>query len=283
MVLLVAGSGASTFVWRPAEDRLNKRDTARARKTTQRRPGNSLLAALPHVEYQRLLAGLEPVTLKFGEVLKEPGMLIRHVYFPVDCVVSLLTLVEGHKALQVGLVGNEGMVGMPLALGIHVSSHRALVQVAGTALRMKSSAFRKEFLQSKPLQQALYRYKHALTGQLSQSIACNRFHSLRARFARYLLMTADRARTREIRLTHEFLARMLGVRRPGVTRAAGDLEKRKLIQCGRGKIAILDRKRLGASSCACYRIIKRLYKKARTRMADSARKRKRGMGGTSTA
>jgi CRP-like cAMP-binding protein len=270
-------------VWRSAEGRLNRQDTARARKTTQRGSGNSLLSVLPHAEYQRLLAGLEPVTLEFGEVLKEPGMPIRHVYFPVDCVVSLLTLVEGHTPLQVGLVGNEGMVGMPLALGIHISSHRALVQVAGTALRMKSSAFRKEFLQNKPLQQAIYQYKHALTGQFVQSIACNRFHSLQARFARYLLMTADRARTREIRLTHEFLARMLGVRRPGVTRAAGDLEKRKLIQCGRGKIAILDRKRLSASSCACYRIIKRMYKKARRRMADSARKRKGGMRGASTA
>jgi CRP-like cAMP-binding protein len=148
---------------------------------------------------------------------------------------------------------------------------------------MKSSAFRKEFLQSKPLQQALDRYKHALTGQLSQSIACNRFHSLQARFARYLLMTADRARSREIRLTHEFLSRMLGVRRPGVTKAAGALEKQKLIQCGRGKIAILDRKRLSATSCVCYRIIKRIYRKARRRMADSARKRKGGMGGASPA
>ena len=261
---------------------MSQRDVLGAQKARRGRR-NSLLAALPLAENQRLLAALEPVTLKFGEVLKEPGVRIRHVYFPVDCVVSLLTPIEGHEALQVGLVGNEGMVGMPLALGIHVSSHRALVQVGGTALRMKSSAFRKEFLQNQPLQQAIYQYKHALTGQLSQSIACNQFHSLRARFARYLLMTADRAGTREIRLTHEFLARMLGVRRPGVTRAAGDLEKRKLIQCGRGKIAILDRKRLGASSCACYRIIKRMYKKARTRMADSARKRRGGMRGASPA
>ena len=261
---------------------MNRQDAEGAHKARRGRR-NSLLAALPHADYQRLLAGLEPVALKFGEVLKEPGVPIRHVYFPIDCVVSMLTLVDGGKAVEVGPVGDEGMVGMPLVLGIRISSHRALVQVAGTALRMKASAFRKEFLQSNPLQQALYRYKHALTGQLSQSIACNRFHSLQARFARYLLMTADRARTREIRLTHEFLARMLGVRRPGVTRAAGALEKRKLIQCGRGKIAILDRKRLSASSCACYRIIKRLYKRARTRMADSARTRKRGMRGASPA
>lgn len=261
---------------------MNRQDAAGAQKARRGRR-NSLLAALPHAAYQRLLAGLEPVTLKFGEVLKEPGVPIRHVYFPVDCVVSLLTLVEGDRVVEVGLVGDEGMVGMPVALGIHVSSHRALVQVGGNALRMKSSAFRKEFLQSKTLQQALNRYRHALTGQLSQSIACNQFHSLQARFARYLLMTADRARTREICLTHEYLARMLGVRRPGITHAAGALEKQKLIQCGRGKIAILDRKRLSASSCACYRIIKRMYRKARTRMADSARKRRGGMRGVSPA
>ena len=261
---------------------MNRQDTVGAQKARSGRR-NSLLAALPHAEYQRLLASLEPVMLEFGEVLKEPGVPIRHVYFPVDCVVALLTLVEGHEPLQAGLVGNEGMVGMPLALGIHISSHRALVQVAGTAMRMKSSAFRKEFLQSKSLQQAVHGYKHALTGQFAQSVACNQFHSLRARFARYLLMTADRARSREIRLTHEFLSRMLGVQRPGVTTAAGDLEKRRLIQCGRGKITILDRRRLSASSCACYRIINRLYKKARMRMADSARQRKGGMRGGSTA
>jgi len=262
-------------------DQMNRQDTAGAQKARRGRR-NSLLAALPHAEYQRLLAGLEPVMLKFGEVLKEPGVPIRHVYFPIDCVVSLLTLVESGEGLQVGLVGNEGMVGMPLALGIHVSSHRALVQVAGTAMRMKSSVFRKEFLQSKPLQQAVYRYRHALTGQLAQSVACNQFHSLRARFARYLLMTADRARSREIRLTHNFLSRMLGVRRPGVTIAAGELERSKLIQCGRGKITILDRKRLSASSCACYRIINRLYKKTRKRMAESARRRKGVLRGAST-
>lgn len=261
---------------------MNRQDQVGVQKARRGRR-NSLLAALPHAEYQRLLAGLEPVTLKFGEVLKEPGATIQHVYFPIDCVVSLLTLVEGDVGMQVGLVGNEGMVGMPLALGIHVSSHRALVQIAGTAMRMKASVFRREFLQSRSLQQAVYRYRHALTGQLAQSVACNQFHSLRARFARYLLMTADRARSREIRLTHNFLSRMLGVRRSGVTLAAGDLEKSKLIHCGRGKITILDRKRLSASSCACYRIIKRLYKKARMRMADSARKRRRGVRGASPA
>ena len=252
---------------------MNRRGTVRTQKAP-RGPGNNLLAALPHAEYQRLRAGLEPVTLKFGEVLKEPDVPIRYVYFPIDCVISLLTAVDDDRALEVGLVGHEGMVGIPLALGIPVSSRRALVQGAGTAMRMKSSAFRKAFLQSKPLQQALYRYQHALTSQFAQAVACNQFHSLQARLARYLLMTADRAKSREIPLTHEFLSRMLGVWRVGVTNAAGALEKRKLIQCDRGKITIRDRKRLSAASCKCYRTIKRIFMRARTRMADSARQRK---------
>ncbi len=224
---------------------------------------NGLLAALPHAKYQRLLAaGLEPVTLKFGEVLHEPGVPIRHVYFPVDCIISLLTTAKGHPAVEVALIGHEGMVGTPLALGIHASSRRALVQGAGTAMRMESAPFHKEFLKNKPLQQALYRCKHALIGQIAQSAACSQFHSVQARLARYLLMTGDCARSRDIRLTHEFLARMLGVRRVGVTMAAGALQKRKLIKCGRGKITILDRKRLSAASCECYRIIKRIHDSA---------------------
>lgn len=249
---------------------MNRRDTVRS-QTVLRERGNSLLAALPPAERQRLRAGLEPVTLKFGEVLKQPGVRIRHVYFPVDCVISLLTTAEDGRVLEVALVGHEGLVGMPLALGIDAATHRALVQGAGTAMRIEATAFRKVFLRSKPLQQAVYRYQNALSRQFTQYAACNQFHSLRARFARYLLMTADRARSREIRLTHEFLSRMLGVRRSGVTMAAGDLEKLKLIQCSRGKIRILDRKRLGASSCACYRIIKRMFRKARMRMAGTAR------------
>ena len=220
---------------------------------------NSLLATLPHALYRRLLAGFEPVTLKFGKVLHEPGAPIRYVYFPIDCVIALLTTVKGHQAVEVALVGHEGMVGSPLALGIHASSRRALVQGAGIAMRMESAFFRKEILRSKPLQQSLYRYKHALIGQIAQSAACKQFHSVQARLARYLLMTGDCARSREILLTHDFLARMLGVRRVGVTKAAGALQKRKMIKYARGKITILDRKRLGAASCECYQIVKRLY------------------------
>ena len=223
---------------------------------------NSLLAALPQAEYRRLLPGLKLVTLKFGELLHEPDVPLRYVYFPIDCVISLLMTVMGHPAMEVALVGHEGMIGIPLALGIDVSSRRALAQETGTAMRMESTLFCKESLRSKPLRQALYRYKHALIGQIAQYAVCNHFHSVRERLARYLLMTADCASSTEIHLTHEFIARMLGVRRVGVTEALSDLQKHELIKCGRAKITILDRKRLSAASCECYKIIKHMNDKA---------------------
>ena len=219
---------------------------------------NRLLAALPHAEHKRLLGGLELVTLKFGETLHESGVPFPYAYFPIDCAVSLLATGKGHPDLQIGMVGHEGVIGIPMALGIHVSSLRASVQQSGSAMRMQSAMFRKNCLQSEPLRQALHRYKHALTGQIAQSAVCNQFHSIHERLARYLLMTGDCARSMEFRLTQEFIALMLGVRRVGVTHAASDLRKRKMIECSRGRIAILDRKRLSAASCECYKIIKRI-------------------------
>jgi len=219
---------------------------------------NSLLAALPRKDYQNLVAGLEPVTVNYGEVLYEPGERIRHVYFPSDCIVSLLTTVEGHQALEVGLVGREGMVGVSLALGMDVSSVRALVQGTGTAMRMNAARFRKEFRKSVPLQGELYRFIHAKLAQARQTAACNRFHRVEARLARWLLMTRDRVRSDQFLLTHAFLADMLGVRRVGVSLAAGALQRRKLITYTRGKIGILDCKGLEAASCGCYEVIKDL-------------------------
>jgi PAS domain S-box-containing protein len=219
---------------------------------------NSVLAALPRKDYRSLLVGLEPVTLNYGEVLYEPGERIRHVYFPNDCIVSLLTTVEGHQALEVGLVGREGMVGISLALGIDVSSVRALVQGTGTAMRMNAARFRKELRKSLPLQSELHRFIHAKLAQARQNAACNRFHVVEARLARWLLMTRDRVRSDQFLLTHEFLADMLGVRRVGVSLAAGALQKRKLISYSRGRIRILDRKGLEATSCGCYDVVKDL-------------------------
>ena len=219
---------------------------------------NSLLAALPRKDYQGLRAGLEPVTLTYGEVLFEPGEPIRHVYFPNDSLVSMLATVEGHEALEVGLVGHEGMVGISLALGIDVAPVRALVQGTGTAMRMEAARFHKAFQQCTPLQRGLYRYSHAMLAQARQTAACNRFHPVEARLARWLLMTRDRMRSDQFRLTQELLGNMLGVLRGAVTKAAGTLQKRKLISYSRGNISILHRKGLEAAACKCYRIIKNL-------------------------
>ncbi len=223
---------------------------------------NRLLAALPRAEYQRLLPNLEPVTLTFGEVLYEPGDPIRHVYFPNDSLVSLLTLVDRHLALEVGMVGREGMVGIAFVLGIGVTPVRALVQGTGTAMRMKAAPFCKEFQQSLSLQREAHLYTHALMAQIAQTAACNRFHVVEARLARWLLMTRDRVCSDHFRLTHEFLGHMLGVRRVGVTNAAHALKQRKLIDYSRGNIAITNGHGLEAASCSCYERLKDRHGKA---------------------
>jgi CRP-like cAMP-binding protein len=222
-------------------------------------PANSLLAALPRKDFARVIDKLEPVALTYGEILYEPGERIKHVYFPNDSIVSLLTLVDRHQALEVGLVGREGMVGIPLALEISISPVRALVQGTGTAMRMKTAAFLKEFPQSQALQRELYRYTYTLMAQVTQTAACNRFHVIEARLARWLLMTHDRMQANPFQLTQEFLSHMLGVRRVGVTKAARALQQNKLISYSRGSITILDRKGLEAASCSCYEIVKDMH------------------------
>ena len=229
-----------------------KRVPAASRGAAKASIANSLLAALPHAEYRRLLVGLELVTLKFGEVLHEPGVPIQYVYFPIDCAISLLTALEGERALEVGLVGHEGMVGVSFALGTEVSSIRALVQTTGTAMRMKAARFREAFRRSPPLQCAVYRYVDTKLASARQVVACNCFHAADARLARWLLMTSDRALSAEFFLTQAFLADMLGVRRATVNEAASTLQRRNLISYCRGKIRILDRKGLEAVSCRCY-------------------------------
>ena len=223
---------------------------------------NSLLAALPRKEYRLLLAGLEPVALTFGKVLYEPGETIRHVYFPDTSLVSLLTLADGHLALEVGLIGREGMLGVPLVLGHPVSPVRALVQGSGTAMRMAAAHFLNEFRLSLPLQREMYRYIHTLMAQISQTAACNRFHVVETRLARWLLMTHDRVKSDQFHMTQEFLGHMLGVRRVGVTKAAQALQKRKLIHYSRGDITVLDRSGLEAAACQCYTVVKDMHEGA---------------------
>jgi len=217
---------------------------------------NSLLAALPRKEYQGLLTSLEPVTLTFGEILYEPGKPISNVYFPSDSLVSLLTLVKGHMALEIGMVGREGMLGIPIALGITDSPVRALVQGSGTALRMTSTRFRSEYATSEAMRKHVNRYVHARIVQITQTAACNRFHPIEARLARWLLMTRDRVGTNHFHHTQELLGNMLGVLRVAVTNAAGALQRRKLISYSRGEINILDSRGLEAAACDCYRIVK---------------------------
>jgi CRP-like cAMP-binding protein len=224
---------------------------------------NSLLAALPRKAYLRLLPGLTPVDLVFGDVLCEPGEPIQDVYFPSRSLVSLLTLVEGHLALEVGMVGREGMVGIPLALGADVSPVRALVQGAGPALKMTAARFRAELRASPPLQRELNHYVHAMMAQISQTAGCNRFHVVEARLARWLLMTRDRVRSGQFRMTHDFLSHMLGVRRVGVTEAASALQRQKLIEYSRGNIRILDDRGLEAACCSCYQVVKDMHDPAR--------------------
>ena len=217
---------------------------------------NRLLAALPKGEYQRLLPELEQVAMPFAEVLYEPGARIRHVYFPNDSIVSLLAEVADRSTLEVGFVGNEGMAGISVFMGVDTSPHRAIVQGTGTAMRMKASVMREESEGAGPLHRLLLLYVHSLLTQVSQSAACNRFHMVDARLARWLLMSGDRLDSDEFLLTQDFISNMLGVRREGVSKAAGFLQKRALINYSRGHIKILDRAGLEAVSCECYGILK---------------------------
>jgi CRP-like cAMP-binding protein len=213
---------------------------------------NRLLAALPKKEYQRLLPELESVTLPFAEVLYEPGERIRHVYFPNDSIVSLLAEVAGRSTLEVGLIGNEGLAGISVFMGVDESPHRAIVRGEGTALRMRAAALRAQSEHLGALHRLLHRYTHSLLTQVSQSAACNRFHLVDARLARWLLMTHDRLRSDEFRVTQEFMSNMLGVRREGVNKAAGALQHGGLISYSRGHIHVLDLAGLEAVSCECY-------------------------------
>ena len=213
---------------------------------------NQLLASLPPKESKRILECCEPVDLVFGTILCEPEQTLRHLYFPLTGFISLVTTLRDHQPLEMGLVGNEGMLGATLVLGVNSVPMRAVVLGSGTASRISAAHFRRELQECPELLRILNRYLYVLMAQLSQTAACTHFHEIEPRLARWLLMTHDRAHADHFYLTHEYLADMLGVRRSGVTVAAGALQLRGLIHYTRGEISILDRKGLEAAACECY-------------------------------
>ena len=222
-----------------------------------------MLAALPAKLYRRMAEHLQPVDLEFGRVLYERDATFDHVYFPNDSMVSLVAVVDGGEGVEVGLVGKDSMVGMPLVLGNSTSPVRALVQGAGSAQRMGAKRFVTELKREAALQRVLDRSVYVSMTTTMQIAACNKTHLLAARLARWLMMVRDRLARDEFPLTQEFLAQMLGVRRAGVTEAASALQASKLISYTRGRIRILEPEALHAAACSCYGVIRELEKGSR--------------------
>jgi CRP-like cAMP-binding protein len=216
---------------------------------------NRLLSALPRVAYQRLAEHLETIDLTEGQVLCEPGEVMRYVYFPVTALLIFVNLVDGHKAFAVGMTGSEGMCNVNCALGSNLSPFRTLVQCSGKALRMKASVFVKEFRDCKKLRDQVLNFVLALNTQMAQTGACTRHHEIEQRLARWILMTRDRLSANHFYMTHEMLGTFLGVRRVGVTNSAKSLKKHNLIDYSRGAIDIVDAKGLHAMACSCYQIL----------------------------
>jgi CRP-like cAMP-binding protein len=220
---------------------------------------NQLLDVLPSRDGKRIVAGCEVVELTLAEVLYVPGEQIRHAHFPTRGFISLLMGGKTPASLEVGLVGNEGMFGVPLSLGMDASPLRAVVQGAGVSLRMDADTFRRELKRSSALQHELHRYAFFHITQLAQAAACAKFHMIEARLARWLLLTEDRARAKHFYVTHEGLAAMLGVRRVGVTAAASAMQARGLIRYKRGLVTVLSRRGLKAAACECYELERQSY------------------------
>jgi CRP-like cAMP-binding protein len=220
---------------------------------------NHLIELLPRNDRRRLLDVCEPIHLVLADVIQEPGAATRHAYFPVDGFVSLVAQIDGHPGLEVGMVGREGMLGSNLVLGVEISPLRALVQGAGAAWRITAADFRRELARSAPLQRVLDLYIQVSLSQLAASAACLRFHQIGPRLARWLLMSQDRAHADSFHVTQEFLAYMLGVRRVGITQAAGSLQRSGLIAYNRGTLSVVDRPGLEATACACYAADRKSY------------------------
>jgi CRP-like cAMP-binding protein len=221
---------------------------------------NSLLAALPPEVLDRLLPSLKPVAMPLGKVIYEPGVELEHVFFPIPgCIISMLYVMVDGASAEIAVVGDEGMVGIALFMGGDSTPSRALVQSAGQAFQLKGSELKKEFERHSGLQHLLLRYTQALITQMSQTAVCNRHHSVEQQLCRWLLLSLDRLATNELTMTQELIANMLGVRREGVTEAAGKLQAQSLISYSRGRITVLDRPGLERRVCECYAVVKKEY------------------------
>jgi len=232
-------------------------------------PENQLLRALPEKERSRLILQLEILTLFAKETVYEAGEELNYVYFPLDCIVVLISSVEETATVEVGLIGNEGFVGAPILMGGRYSTNQALILTEGKALRLPAMILRKEAKRSSRMREVMLNYPNALLAQSAQLAACHRYHTPQARLARLLLMIDDRLQTAELRITQDMLARLLGTRRATVTQAANQLEHDQLIQSDRGRIRLLDRNGLEKRACSCYAIIAAQQDETKARSATS--------------
>jgi CRP-like cAMP-binding protein len=220
---------------------------------------NWLLAALPDAEWERLLPNLKPVFMPLGQSVYESGVQLDHVYFPTTCIVSLLFVMADGASAEIAVVGKEGLVGVALFMGGETTPSRAVVQSEGWAYRLKGQFLKEEFTRGGEMQHLLLRYTQALLTQMAQTAVCNRHHSIDQQLSRWLLLSIDRLESDELKMTQELIANMLGVRREGVTEAAGNLQKAGLIRYSRGHIKVTDRPGLEARCCECYGVVKREY------------------------
>ena len=226
---------------------------------------NHLLAALPEEEFARLKSGLEPVSFKLGEVLYESGDKLEYAYFPTTAIISLLYIMENGSTAEIGVVGNDGVLGMALFMGGETTTSRAIIQSAGVAYRLRSKDLMEEFTLGGMFQKMLLRYSQALMTQISQTAVCNRLHSVEQQLCRWILLSHDRLETDEIVMTHDLISNMLGVRREGVTRAAQKLQEKGLIKNQRGAITLLDRQGLEKAVCECYKVVNDEYNRLLSR------------------
>jgi CRP-like cAMP-binding protein len=218
---------------------------------------NHLLAALPAADFRRIQPHLKLVPMPLGDVLYESGIMLRHVYFPTDSIVSLLYVMADGASAEIAVVGNEGVIGVSLFMGGETTPSRAVVQSAGNAYRLSGAVLKEEFTRAGAMQHLLLRYTQALITQMAQTAVCNRHHSLDQQLCRWLLLSLDRLSTNHLVMTQELIANMLGVRREGVTEAAGRLQAVGLISYSRGHISVLDRAGLEARTCECYAVVKK--------------------------